>query len=62
MESASSQTDVRASRADIRRENAPARTVGVTDDIGSRDVRLGLGVMGSCALAAIVVAILTQIT
>ena len=61
MESARSQTDVSVSRADIRREDTPARTVAATD-AGPKDVRLALSVMGLCALVAIVLGILTQVT
>jgi hypothetical protein len=61
MESARSQTDVRVSRADIRREDTSARTVAATD-AGPKDVRLALGVMGLCGLVAVVVGILTQVT
>jgi hypothetical protein len=60
MEAARSQTGVGASRADIRREDTPARTVDGSN-AGSRDVTLGLGVLGLCALAAIVLGMLSSV-
>jgi hypothetical protein len=56
MEAARSQSDV---GADARREGAPARTL-TGSAAGSKDVRFGLGIMGLCALTALVLGILSS--